>query len=105
MQNLDVNLDFLAHAWALHLDRHFCTVMQYSMVNLGHRRGGERLAIERLEQLGDRRTQITFDNGDYLLAGHRLNGVLQAGEGFDIVRWQQIRPGTEKLPHFDETWS
>ena len=79
--------------------------MQYSAVNLSHRRRSQWLTIERLEQLGDGGTQITFDNGDYLLAGHRLNRVLQAGEGFDIVRWQQIRPGTEKLPHFDETWS
>ena len=74
-------------------------------MNLSHRRGGEGLAIKQLEQLRDGGPQITFDNGDYLLAGHRLNRVLQAGEGFDIVRWQQIRPGTEKLPHFDEAWS
>ena len=84
-QHFQVDLDALAHARALHFDRHLGAIAQHRAVHLGHRRRRQRLFVERLEQLANRRLQLRLDDLDDARGGDRLNGVLQARQGVDVV--------------------
>ena len=46
MQNLDIDLDALAHAWTLDFHSNLVTTAQDSTVHLGHGSSSKRLAVE-----------------------------------------------------------
>ena len=101
-QHLQVDLDALPHAGPLDFDRHFGAVAQHRAVDLGHRRRRQRLLVERLEQLVDRRLQLGLDDLHDAFGRHRLDGVLQSRQGVDVVRRQQVRPRAQQLAELDE---
>ena len=101
-QHLDVDLDPPAHLRPLDLHRHLAAVGQGRAVDLGHRRGRQRRAVERGEQLAERRAQLALDYLDDLLARHRSDRVLQAGERLDVGGGQEVGAGAEELAELDE---
>ena len=62
------------------------------------------MVIEALKQLVDRRFQLCLDDLDDALRGDGLDGVLQARQRMDVVRWQQVGPRAQQLSQLDEAW-
>ena len=101
-QDLQVDLDALAHAGPLDFDRDFGAVAQHRAMDLGHRRRRQRLLVEALKQLVDGRVQLGLDDLDDAFGRHRLDRVLESREGVDVVGRQQVGPRAEQLAELDE---
>ena len=71
-QDLQVDLDALADARPLNFDRHLGSVAQHGVVHLCHRRRRQRLPVEALEQLVNRRLQLRLHDLDNAFGWHRL---------------------------------
>ncbi len=68
------------HARVLDLDRHLATVAEPRPVDLADRRGGDRLLVELVEDVGDAIAQLLLDHLAHVAEGDRGRGVAQDGE-------------------------
>src|SRR5262245_10831609 len=76
VQHLDIDLDSLAYARPLDLHDDLVAVAEGGAVNLSHRGCSQRLWIERLKQISDRRAEFGLDNLNDLIARHGNDGAL-----------------------------
>ena len=71
-------------------------------MDLGDRRGGDRLVVECLEQAVDRLAELGFDRRPRERGSERLETVLQAREIGRHLLAQNIGAGREQLAEFDD---
>ncbi|MOA08739.1 hypothetical protein D3C78_1285300 [compost metagenome] len=71
-------------------------------MHLGHRGGGQRLALEAAEHLVDGRAELLLDQRHRLLGRERRHLVLQVRQLVGDVRRQQVAAGGQQLAELDE---
>ena len=98
--------DILAHdaidTGANDLDHDLLAAVQLGGVNLGDRRRGHRLGLERRERFLDRLAQLDLDHGAGGLAGEGGDLILQPFEFIGDIRRQQIAARRQHLAELDE---
>ncbi len=85
-----------------HLDRDLGAVRQLGEMHLRDRRGGDGVAIERLEHLVDGLPVEPVERRDDLVGRKRRHAVLQLRELVGDVERDQVAPRREHLPELDE---
>jgi hypothetical protein len=105
VEQVDVALDDLLAAAALHLDHHVHHAvrgLEGGAVHLADGGGGQRLLVEGLVDLGQVAAQLGFNLRADVFERGRGHVVLQLLELHDDLLGDQVRPGGHDLPELDE---
>mmetsp|Transcript_5606 Transcript_5606/g.16812 ORF Transcript_5606/g.16812 Transcript_5606/m.16812 type:complete len:625 (-) Transcript_5606:259-2133(-) len=101
LEVLQVRVEQLAQARPLHLDRHRHALV-HGAVNLPERRRGNRLLLERVEDLLDRRAELPAHDLHRLCAAKAGHVVLQVAQHLDVLLLEHVGPRRHNLPELDE---
>ena len=102
IERLEIFGDLLGHAGPLHLDGDDAAVAECGAMHLSERGGGERPFLEHRECLRKPHAEVRLDHLLDFFERHRLNGVLQPRERFEIGGRQQIGARRQQLAELDE---
>ena len=97
-EHLEVELDLLDDPGPAHLDDDAATRLQQGRMDLGDRRGGERLGVDLGERL---EPEVLRDHGLDQRVGHRLDLVDELAELLDVDVRKQVGARGEQLPELD----
>ena len=89
-------------ARTLHFDRDRAAVAQRGAMHLSERRRRERLFVEGEKRLRQAHVQVVFDRLLHIGQRNGIDVVLQAAQGLEIGRRQQVGARREDLTQLDE---
>ena len=102
LEQREVVLDHLLGLRALDLDHDRVAVGHSRPVHLGDRPGGERLGIDRGEDVLPGHGELALHHRHHLGLGHRRHVRLQGGELGDVLLGDQVGAGREDLAELAE---
>ena len=104
-KNRDVFFDDSCNVRADDLDDDVRAIRQLGSVHLSNRCGCHWFVAEACERRVRRSAERFFDDCPGPLTGKWRHGILQPGELVSNLKRNEIAPGGEHLPEFDEDWS
>jgi hypothetical protein len=102
VQRLEIGSDLVGDARPLHFDGHDAAVAQRGAVDLAQGCGGDRTLFEYRERLRQAHAELFLDNALDIGKRHRLDVVLEACQGFEVRRRQQVDTSRQQLAELHE---
>jgi hypothetical protein len=96
-EHLEIFLDHRPDVRTLNFHDDRAAVAELRAMHLAERGGGNRLALEFRERLGDARAELLLDDFFHLFIGERLHVVLQAGQRGAVRVRHQVRAARKHL--------